>query len=102
MICLARKLKYHRLKPGGVSQAVSDDLLSARIEVPPAEAWWCRRFLAVVSECCHIVPTGSCPKCSPQRTGSLPDTSLRTINVPMSPSTSRTRREQIQQEPTTS
>ena len=36
----AKKLKYHRLKPGGVRCAVAA-VASFKVEVPPAKAWWC-------------------------------------------------------------
>ena len=37
---VAVKLKYHRLKPGGV-RCASAVFPSCEIKVPPAEAWWC-------------------------------------------------------------
>src|SRR6185295_10131286 len=40
--CVAEKLKYHRLKPGGV-RATKGVLCSRKVEVPPAKAWWCPR-----------------------------------------------------------
>ena len=38
--CLAKKLKYHRLKRGGV-RAGDGSVSSYEIEVPPAKARWC-------------------------------------------------------------
>jgi len=35
------KLKYHRLKPGGVCPGQGSSKCSYEIEVPPAKAWWC-------------------------------------------------------------
>ena len=45
---LAKKLKDHRLKPGGV-RAADGEVVSCEIEEPPAKARWClelaRRFV---------------------------------------------------------
>ena len=40
LLVVAEKLKYHRLKPGGV-QVIFFSSSSCKIDTPPAEAWWC-------------------------------------------------------------
>ena len=39
-MCVVTKLKYHRLKPGGV-RVTNKVLCSYKVEVPPAKAWGC-------------------------------------------------------------
>jgi len=38
----AKKLKHHRLKPGGVFGMLRP-VVVVKLKIPPAKAWWCPR-----------------------------------------------------------